>query len=72
MINEKDLVEAINNGNIAGAGLDVFQDESPKKDNILWSVDNIIATPHMGASTYESLERMVIGASKNIIQVLNH
>jgi len=71
LVDEAALAEAIQNGEIAGAGIDVFEDEPPRTDNILWSLDNIIVTPHMGASTNESLTLMAVGAAKEIIRVLH-
>src|SRR5699024_732043 len=53
LIDEIALAEEIKKGNIGGAGLDVFQNEPPEENHPLWDVENIIATPHMGASTNE-------------------
>jgi len=44
---EKDLLLALKNNQIAGAGLDVFQNEPLKKDSKLWKLDNVIITPHV-------------------------
>ncbi|HLR71623.1 MAG TPA: hydroxyacid dehydrogenase [Pseudogracilibacillus sp.] len=71
LIDEVALADAIKHGEIAGAGIDVFQNEPPEKDHVLWDVENVIATPHMGASTNESLTRMAVGAVKEIIRVLD-
>lgn len=53
LINEKDLKEALNNGIIQGAAIDVFSQE-PARDNILFGCKNIILTPHIAASTKEA------------------
>ena len=53
LVSETDLSEAIKNGTIKGAAIDVFADE-PAKDNILFGLDNVILTPHIAASTDES------------------
>lgn len=71
LVDEAALVKAIQNGEIAGAGIDVFEDEPPKEDNALWPLENVIVTPHMGASTKESLTLMSIGAAKEIVNVLS-
>ncbi|GAB3794038.1 hydroxyacid dehydrogenase [Virgibacillus kimchii] len=71
LIDEVALVEAIEQGEIAGAGLDVFQSEPPAADHIIWNAKNVILTPHIGASTHESLTRMAVGAAKEIIRVLD-
>ena len=46
-----DLVAALNNGTIAGAGLDVTEPEPLPKDHPLWKAKNIIITPHMSAQS---------------------
>jgi D-2-hydroxyacid dehydrogenase (NADP+) len=46
-----DLVAALNNGTIAGAGLDVTEPEPLPKDHALWKAKNIIITPHMSAQS---------------------
>ena len=53
IINEKDLYNALSSGKIWGAGLDVFEVEPPK-DNPLLELDNVVLTPHIGASTKEA------------------
>ena len=53
IINEKDLKEALDSGKVAGAALDVFEVE-PAKDNILFGHENVVCTPHLGASTTEA------------------
>ena len=53
IINERDLCEALKSGKVAGAALDVF-DTEPNTDSPLLSLDNFIATPHLGASTVEA------------------
>lgn len=70
LIDELALAEAIKNKEIAGAGIDVFEIEPPRKKHVLWDLENIIVTPHMGASTRDSLVRMAEGAAKEIVRVL--
>lgn len=70
LIDEIALAEAIKNKEIAGAGIDVFEIEPPAKDHILWGLENVIVTPHMGASTQDALVRMAVGAAKEIARVL--
>jgi len=57
IVNEKDLLTALNNGIIAGAGLDVFEHEPPQV-HTLTDHQRVIATPHIGGSTSESQERV--------------
>ncbi len=54
IINEKELAEAIQKGQVKGAALDVYETEPPAKDNPLFAVSNVIVTPHLGASTEEA------------------
>ena len=57
LINEADLLESIKNGNVAGAALDVFKNE-PTYESELFSLPQVIATPHLGASTSEAQENV--------------
>lgn len=59
LINEKDLVKALNKGWIAGAGLDVFETEPLPENSPLWKMDNVIMTPHISGATPYYDERAV-------------
>jgi len=56
LVDEDALYEAITNGSIAGAALDVFSEEPPPADHKLLHLDQVIVTPHLGASTKEAQE----------------
>ena len=56
IINEVDLARALNNDIIAGAAIDVFENEPVSQDNKLITAKNILLTPHLGASTIEAKE----------------
>src|SRR5699024_2593315 len=71
LIDDTALAKAVKSGDIAGAGVDVFEQEPPSKDYVLLGIENIIVTPHTAASTKESLSRMSVGSARNIIQFLN-
>jgi D-3-phosphoglycerate dehydrogenase / 2-oxoglutarate reductase len=66
IINEKDLLDALNSGHIAGAALDVFETEPPPKDDPLVLCDKVIATPHLGASTKEAQSKVAIDIAHQI------
>jgi D-3-phosphoglycerate dehydrogenase len=53
LVVEEDLKAALDSGKVAGAGIDVFMEE-PAKTNILFGLENVVATPHLGASTNEA------------------
>jgi len=67
IINEDDLYDAIVEGKVAGAALDVFVEE-PATDHKLLTLPQVIATPHLGASTVEAQESVAIDVSKDIIK----
>lgn len=56
---EEDLIEALNNGEIAGAGLDVFSKEPLDEASPLWEMENVIITPHTSGSTEHYNQRVV-------------
>ena len=71
IIKEDDLIEALENRVIAGAGLDVFEFE-PKVSKQLMSMENTVLMPHAGSATYTTRRSMVELACKNITNFLLH
>lgn len=69
IINEADLVEALNNGVIAGAGTDVFCSEPPKTDDPLLNCRNLIVSPHSAAQTREAVIKMAQMCVKGCLAV---
>ncbi len=69
IINEQDLLYALQNDLIAGAALDVYKNEPPMEFDLI-NHDKIIATPHIGGSTYESQERVGIDIVDLIVDFL--
>lgn len=70
IVNEQDLYTALSEGKIAGAGLDVYENEPPK-GNPLLNLDNVVATPHIGASTVEAQDNAAIIVAEEIKKVKN-
>lgn len=71
IINESALYDAITSGKVAGAALDVFSTEPPG-ENPLLTLDQVIATPHLGASTIEAQTNVAVAAANQIIAYLLH
>ena len=72
IINEKDLVWALTNKEIFGAGLDVYEKEPPDSSNPLFALDNIVLSPHNSALTLECRKRMSVESCENIVYYLNN
>jgi len=70
ILNQNDLYHALKEGEIGGAGLDVFDPEPPEKDLPLLSLSNVIVTPHVGGTTVESNYIMSSTVAENVIKVL--
>lgn len=68
---EKDLIEALKTGEIAGAGLDVFEQEPVEPNNPLLDMKNVVTLPHVGSSTYETELKMSELAARNLEAGLN-
>ena len=68
--NEKDLIEALQNKTIWGAGLDVTNPEPMDKNNPLLSMPNVAVLPHLGSATLETRNAMSVMAAENIIAAL--
>jgi len=69
VVNESALAKALQNNQIAGAGLDVFSQEPVPADNPLLKLENVILTPHTAALTRECVTRMATEAAKCVLDV---
>ena len=66
---EEDLRDALDAGQVAGAGLDVFAVE-PAKENVLFGRDDMICTPHLGAATTEAQEKVALQVAEQLADYL--
>jgi len=69
VIDQEALYQALISGKVAGAALDVFEEEPPKNSKLL-TLNNVIATPHMGAQTFEAQFKASIQIAKAVIEAL--
>lgn len=70
LIDEHALAEAIKRGKVAGAALDVYEEEPPKPDNPLIGLPGVIHTPHLGASTYEAQDEVAVQIAQQALDAL--
>jgi phosphoglycerate dehydrogenase-like enzyme len=71
LVNERDLLEALTSGHLAGAGLDVLATEPPPPDHPLVALDNVVISAHVAALDAQAVEDMATGAAQNILDVLD-
>ena len=70
VIDQEALIGALQRGKVAGAALDVFEAEPLDPSNPLASMDNVILTPHLGASSNEAMRRVAVQVAEGALKVL--
>ncbi|MDP9066875.1 MAG: phosphoglycerate dehydrogenase [Actinomycetota bacterium] len=69
LVDEDALVDALQSGRVAGAGIDVFADE-PVTDHPLFKLSNVVVTPHLGASTTEAQDKAGLAIAEQVLLAL--
>lgn len=67
VVDEKALIEALEKGEISGAGLDVFEQEPVSPDNPLLQMDQVVVLPHIGSATEQTRAAMLMKAAENLV-----
>jgi D-3-phosphoglycerate dehydrogenase len=70
VVEEAALARAVSEGRLAGAGVDVFEQEPPPADHPFFALDRVVLTPHTGAHTRQAMRRMAVAAARGILDVL--
>ncbi|MEF8834917.1 MAG: D-glycerate dehydrogenase [Candidatus Thermoplasmatota archaeon] len=70
VVDEEALVEALEDGGIAGVGIDVYADEPDGANPKYYDLENVVLTPHLGSASYRSREGMAVMAAENMLAVL--
>jgi D-3-phosphoglycerate dehydrogenase / 2-oxoglutarate reductase len=71
IVDEKALYDALSSGKLAGAGLDVFEQEPPPVGHSLFELPNVIIAPHVAGVTWEAVDRMSVQTARNILSALD-
>jgi gluconate 2-dehydrogenase len=69
-VNEKELIEALLEKEIWGAGLDVFEQEPIDRDNTLLKMSNVVTLPHIGSATWKTRDDMAMLAAENMVKAV--
>lgn len=72
IVNEKDLLDALNSGKVGYAALDVFENEPPPPDHPLVLSERTVCTPHLGASTVEAQDKVAVDIATQIVDYFKY
>ena len=72
IVDETDVLKALNDGTLASAALDVFEEEPVPEDYELCQHPNFHSTPHIGASTIEAQRRVGLDVARNVMLILSN
>ena len=72
MVNETDLLSAMQSGQVAAAAFDVFEKEPVDPAHPLLALDNFVCTPHLGAATLEAQENVALAIAEQVVDFLVH
>jgi phosphoglycerate dehydrogenase-like enzyme len=70
VVDEKALIKALQEGRIAGAGLDVYEKEPMEGDNPLLKMDNVVLSPHIAAGTQRTYDNLAWNAARCMVRIL--
>lgn len=70
IVDERAVAESLAQGHLGGAALDVFEKEPPPPDHPLFALDNVVCTPHIGASTEEAQSAVAIAIAEQLVAYL--
>ena len=70
MVDEEALIDALVNGVIGGAGLDVYQEEPLPMESRLFQLANVVMVPHIGSASWNARRQMAMVAARNVVAVL--
>ena len=69
LVDEPALYEALTDGRIGGAGLDVYEQEPPDPETPVFQLPNVVATPHIAGATYKTSRRRAECAAQNVDRI---